>query len=76
MNTGSPSQTSSRNRADLIREQAHAIWLERGQPDGQDLEHWMEAERRLGPEAPQSLLEENTSVLGEDPAIEARDRKR
>jgi hypothetical protein len=27
---------------------AHAIWLDRGQPHGCDIEHWLEAERQLG----------------------------
>ena len=26
---------------------AYAIWLDRGQPAGRDLEHWLEAERQL-----------------------------
>lgn len=66
MSNGTETQNPSRNRDEFIREQAHAIWLERGRPEGQDLEHWMEAERRFGPEAPQAALEENTSVLGAD----------
>jgi hypothetical protein len=26
---------------------AHAIWLDRGRPEGRDLDHWLEAERQL-----------------------------
>lgn len=26
---------------------AHALWIDRGQPEGRDLEHWFEAERQL-----------------------------
>lgn len=26
---------------------AHAIWIDRGRPDGRDLDHWLEAERQL-----------------------------
>jgi hypothetical protein len=26
---------------------AHQIWLERGQPEGRDLDNWLEAERQL-----------------------------
>jgi Protein of unknown function (DUF2934) len=33
---------------DVIAERAQAIWRERGSPAGQDLEHWLEAERQLG----------------------------
>lgn len=32
---------------DQIAALAHAIWLDRGQPEGRDLEHWFEAERQL-----------------------------
>lgn len=30
-----------------IAERARALWRERGQPEGRDLEHWFEAERQL-----------------------------
>jgi hypothetical protein len=30
-----------------IRERAHQIWLERGRPEGRDVEFWLEAEREL-----------------------------
>lgn len=26
---------------------AHALWIDRGRPEGGDLEHWFEAERQL-----------------------------
>jgi hypothetical protein len=26
---------------------AHAIWVDRGQPEGRDLDNWLEAERQL-----------------------------
>jgi hypothetical protein len=26
---------------------AHAIWIDRGQPEGRDLDNWLEAEREL-----------------------------
>lgn len=32
---------------DQIAERARAIWQERGQPEGRDLEHWLDAEREL-----------------------------
>ena len=37
-----------------ISELARRIWHERGQPDGRDLEHWLEAERQLGVRPSQS----------------------
>lgn len=26
---------------------AHAIWIDRGRPEGRDIDHWLEAERQL-----------------------------
>jgi hypothetical protein len=31
----------------LIRERAHEIWIERGHPEGSDVENWLTAEREL-----------------------------
>ena len=31
----------------LIRELAHKIWIERGRPEGRDVECWLAAEREL-----------------------------
>jgi hypothetical protein len=31
----------------LIRERAHEIWIERGRPEGRDVEFWLAAEREL-----------------------------
>ncbi len=33
-----------------IRERAHKIWLEEGQLDGRDVEHWHRAEREIAAE--------------------------
>ena len=30
-----------------IRDRAHELWLANGQPEGRDLEHWVEAERQI-----------------------------
>jgi hypothetical protein len=30
-----------------IRERAHAIWIERGRPEGRDVEFWLDAEKEL-----------------------------
>ena len=32
---------------DQIAALAHAIWTDRGCPEGRDLDHWLEAERQL-----------------------------
>ena len=35
----------------LIRERAYAIWIEEGQPDGRDVEHWIKARVEIEREA-------------------------
>jgi hypothetical protein len=30
-----------------IRQRAHEIWIERGRPEGRDVENWLAAEREL-----------------------------
>lgn len=52
MNSNSRRQPSGSESGDTvtpqaIAERAYSIWEERGRPEGQDLEHWLEAERRL-----------------------------
>lgn len=51
-----PSQPPREISHDRIAERARAIWQQRGQPEGRDLEHWLEAERELRgvPASPQS----------------------
>lgn len=47
----SPSNPAPRNSSPATNEQvaglAYAIWIDRGRPEGRDLEHWFEAERQL-----------------------------
>ena len=38
-------------RLQKIRERAYLIWLDQGQFDGRDLQHWQEAELQLDREA-------------------------
>ena len=35
-----------------ITQRAYEIYLQRGCPEGKDLEHWLEAERQLSAESP------------------------
>jgi len=35
------------DKDDLIRERAHQIWQERGQPEGSAEDHWYAAEQEL-----------------------------
>lgn len=68
MDTSQDSAAYAEDRQEQIRQRAHALWQSRGEPQGLDLEHWMEAERDVGGEAPQPKpLDENLSALGNDP---------
>lgn len=44
-----PKQMSDSNTPthEQITRRAYEIFIERGQPEGQDLEHWLEAEKQL-----------------------------
>ncbi len=37
-------------RQQPIRERAYQIWLDEGQPDGHDKEHWEQAEKQIAEE--------------------------
>jgi hypothetical protein len=39
--------SSSNPTQDQIARRAYEIFIERGQPEGRDLEHWLEAEKQL-----------------------------
>ena len=39
--------TAELEKRQLIRERAHQIWIERGRPEGRDVEFWLAAEREL-----------------------------
>lgn len=36
---------------DLVRLRAYAIWIEEGQPEGREREHWMRARREMQQES-------------------------
>jgi hypothetical protein len=48
------------------RERAHEIWIERGRPEGRDVEFWLQAERELSSHPGRSLV---------SPGLAARHRK-
>ena len=39
--------TNQTDNEQRIRERAHAIWERTGRPDGQEAEHWSQAEREI-----------------------------
>jgi hypothetical protein len=43
----SPSQAPQPATQEQIAALAHAIWMDRGCPEGRDLDNWLEAERQL-----------------------------
>jgi hypothetical protein len=38
------------DRIERIRERAHRLWEEQGQPEGRDAEHWEQATREIDAE--------------------------
>jgi hypothetical protein len=44
-----------------IATRAYAIWLEAGQPEGRDIEHWLEAQRQLGLDTSGDSLEHSST---------------
>lgn len=38
------------DRIQKVRDRAHALWERAGRPQGQDMEHWSQAERELAEE--------------------------
>jgi hypothetical protein len=40
------------DRVEAIRRRAYDIWLDKGQRDGEDVEHWREAELEISGVAP------------------------
>jgi hypothetical protein len=49
------------DRQQRIRERAYQLWLDEGQPDGRDKEHWEQAENQTVEE--EKSKPENTSVV-------------
>jgi hypothetical protein len=52
---------------DQIAALAHAIWIDRGRPEGREIDHWLEAERQLRgeirrPAAANDLPADNASI--------------
>ena len=62
-----PSPQPSAAQRDRVAARAYAIWLEAGQPEGRDMEHWLEAERQLG-------LDPTSATAREIGSDEFRDR--
>jgi hypothetical protein len=43
-----PTAADAESRTDQVRTTAYLIWLAEGCPEGREIEHWLEAERRHG----------------------------
>ena len=41
----------SENSVEQVRERAYTIWKREGQPEGRELEHWLQAEQALAQES-------------------------
>lgn len=53
---------------DQVAALAHAIWLDRGQPAGRDLDNWLEAERQLKGDVRRPLAADD--IPADDKALE------
>jgi hypothetical protein len=53
-NTASTATSPSTASADAISRRAYEIWEQNGKPDGNDLEHWLQAEKEIGGNRSQS----------------------
>src|SRR6187397_2466754 len=67
LNSNSPQPPATREQIQAL---AHAIWIDRGCPQGCDVEIWLEAERQLGAEGRASSASEHLSVQGESMDLE------
>jgi hypothetical protein len=47
MTQNPPSNSNSYPSRDAIEQRAREIWEQRGRPDGQELDHWYQAEKEL-----------------------------
>ena len=50
------------HKPEQIAALAHAIWIDRGRPEGKDLDHWLEAERQLRGEVREPLAADELSA--------------
>jgi hypothetical protein len=50
-----------KDRQQRIRDRAYLLWLNEGQPDGRDKEHWEQAEKQIAEE--EKAKPENNSVM-------------
>jgi hypothetical protein len=54
-----------RERQQVIRERAYALWEQEGKPNGHDLDHWLRAETEIEGSST-GLLRDNRSSFGTD----------
>lgn len=53
------------NLDERVRRRAYEIWLEEGQPEGRDLDHWSRAEQELTTASDLKLAEGEITSLSE-----------
>jgi hypothetical protein len=60
-------------QASIISERAYAIWERQGRPNGQALDHWLQAEAELKDAAPaHAPVDQSPSVTAESPKAVVR----
>jgi hypothetical protein len=50
MNSTSSTETSATSSPDAISRRAYELWEQEGRPEGNDMRHWLQAEKELGGE--------------------------
>ena len=51
------------NLKEVVQKRAHEIWERSGCPEGQHVEHWLQAETELRADAPATLAQNSASEM-------------
>ena len=62
------------NLKEIVQKRAHEIWERSGCPEGQHLEHWLQAETELGAKAPVKQPQDCTSKMTKAAGSKKRQR--
>jgi hypothetical protein len=72
-NSSNQSSVSSQLSAETISRRAYEIWEQQGRPDGNDLQHWLQAEQELsGGSATTSAVSAASTAQKSEPAADTR----
>lgn len=60
---------SNEEKEQRIRERAYQIWLDEGQPDGRDKDHWEQAKTEINAQSGESESGDGEVPQGEPPPL-------